>query len=251
MRKELNRAFKLDASLVTAMDAAFGDDGQTNFQNGAQSPDTIIAPKDVTVRLPMPNDTSAKFSTLDQVIGERAGDKSDAGNRMGRNASTADTVNDVTGATKRKAAMRAAMKRVQRALHDDVPIPLSWCAEDPGADDTGAYKIPLSGVQAADCAHETLITDYEVRLPNGKVLKAGVNASAADKAAALDDAAEILFIRVKNSWGADDKGAVHGYTDISLDYLMSSVSACPTKRKTKACEDWSFMMNEVALPPGY
>lgn len=251
VRQELNRAFHLDADLVAAMDLAFGEDGQTTFTSGAEAPDFILAPKDVRVRLPMPNGTSAKFATLADAIGQRGGDKSDAGNRIGRNAWSAVALDDVTGTAARKKAMRAYLKRVQRALHDDVPVPVSWCVEDPGADDSGAYTKPLTGIQDADCAHETLITDYEVVLPSGKVLKAGEDASPEDEAAALDDAAVIKFIRVKNSWGVDDSGKKHGYTDISLDYLMSSISACPDKKKSKSCVDWSFLIDEVTLPPGY
>lgn len=248
--KELNRAFGVTPALVSAMNATFGEDGKTTFDAGAQASGAILSPEAVAARLPAPSGTTASSVTLADAIGTPAGDGSDPDQRKGSHAWRGATLNAVSGDAKRTKAMRTFMKRIQRALHDGVPVPISWCVEVP--DDVYKFEKAISGVQDGYCAHETLVTDYQVKLASGKVLPAGKDASAADKAAALADDAEVVFIRVKNSWGNTGLDEKPGYTDVYMPYLMSSVKSCPNEdTSAEDCEDWSFMIYEASLPPGY
>jgi hypothetical protein len=146
-----------------------------------------------------------------------------------------------------KEAVPTYLRRVQRALNDGMAIPISWCVVDEGSDKKGRYIKPVSGT-VPECGHETVITDYEVRLPDGRVLKAGEEASDADKALALDERSELLFLRMKNSWGTSSKNTSAGYTDIYPSYYMSQVKSCT---EGESCQTYESLLSDTALPPGY
>lgn len=161
--------------------------------------------------------------------------------------------------------------RVQRALHDAQPVPLSWFVDFNGLANTGELQGSFSkktldakgpGRQGG---HMTVFEDYEVTLPNGEVLKAGVTLDPVnDKAkldAALSPSATIKFFRIKNSWGSSrlDRGFVPGmggYHDLYMDYLNGPLKQCDETENEKplaerGCDFTTQGLRAVWLPPGY
>lgn len=248
VRRELDRAFKLSTTLIAAMDTAFGADGARTFETGAVASGPLLAPGSIRVRTPTAPGAPLREATLRDALGDRAGDDPDE--RTGPLAWTRRPLAPETDASRRKTAMRTFLKRIQRALHDGVPVPIAWCVEDAGKDGRNRFTKAVSGV-TDECAHETLVTDYEVRLPDGRVLHAGEKASPEDLRRALADDAQVVLLRVKNSWGLTD-APKQGFTDLYADYLGSSVRSCPDEDETSEdCHEWSFLVEDVALPPGY
>lgn len=212
VREALNQAFKLSASVVADLDASFGADGAATFEKGAAASGVVIAPSTKLANAM----STYKSSELDPN----------------------------TPASKHDAAFTTFVRRIQRSLHEGIPVPVEWCVEYTGEDKSGTFDVAISGVQEADCAHETVIVDYQATLADGTVLKAGTQATKAQMAAALADGATVTFLRMKNSWGGD------GTTDVYVDYLKSSVESCPSTKVTSSCEDWPFLLDTVVLPPG-
>ncbi len=121
----------------------------------------------------------------------------------------------------------------------------------------GALYVGVNGYKSGE--YEIEITYY----PEGSdpiteriTLNAGVTLDPAipgDKAkldAALQDDTEIVFLRIKNSWGANRPGLAFapfsekGYHDLYMDYLDGSV-------RLKDSQGSRTPLNEFILPPGY
>ncbi len=161
--------------------------------------------------------------------------------------------------------------RVQRALHDAQPVPISWFVDFNALASSGPQQgsFNKSTLDAKgpgrQGGHLTVMEDYQVKLSSGEVLKAGVTLDAvADKAkldAALQPSATIEFIRIKNSWGSSrlDRGFVPGmggYHDLYMDYLNGPLKACEETENSKplaerGCDGSTAGLRAVVLPPGY
>jgi hypothetical protein len=160
---------------------------------------------------------------------------------------------------------RAYWKRVQKALHDGVPLPMAWSVIDQNIDAMGHFKagpqiIPMSGWGG----HEVIITDYQVtNVPNYGTLPVGTAANYQQEQAALDDKAVIQFFRVKNSWGTNTQvtgfQTQAGYNDVDTDYLTQPLDLCddssPDYKDAGPTSDKCWAMApqiwDVILPPGY
>ncbi len=166
--------------------------------------------------------------------------------------------------------------RAQRALHDAQPVPLSWFVDfnalsnstSSGSPQGSFTKVLLDKAgPGRQGGHMTVFEDYEVTLPSGEVLAAGVTldpTKAADKAkldAALAPTAKLSFFRIKNSWGASrlDRGFVPGmggYHDLHMDYLDGPLKSCTETENAKplaerGCNSSTAGLRAVYLPPGY
>jgi hypothetical protein len=112
----------------------------------------------------------------------------------------------------------------------------------------------------------TVLEDYQARLPDGRILKAGVTLDpqvpedAQLLALALDPRTEIQFLRVKNSWGAEhpDRAfapGMPGYDDLYSDYLNGPIKRCVTQADgqtdTTNCPYDQVPLQNVVVPPGY
>lgn len=112
--------------------------------------------------------------------------------------------------------------------------------------------VPAGATDSVD--HETLIVDYEVTaVPGFGTLHAGVDATAAQRAAALDDAATLLFFRVKDSYATrvvKKKRAT--INDLYVDFLTGTVRACPdgAPGTSSKCHD-VVPLEDVTLPAGF
>ncbi|MBS2013164.1 MAG: hypothetical protein JST00_09770 [Deltaproteobacteria bacterium] len=252
VRRELDRAFRVTPALSAAMTNAFGAGGERSFASGASVPPDglILAPASIRVRVPEGPGRPLRDASLSEVIGTRSPGE-DPDDRVGPLAWRTAPLEQSDDPSARPRVMRAFLKRIQRALHDGVPVPISWCVQDDGKDDRLRYSKAISGVLDSDCTHETLVVDYEARLPDGRVLKAGELATPDDMSRALADDVEITFLRVKNSWGLDDAPR-SGYTDLYATYLNSQIRACPERNSASdECQDWRFLIDDVTLPSGY
>ncbi|MEO8796586.1 MAG: hypothetical protein ABI551_01765 [Polyangiaceae bacterium] len=151
------------------------------------------------------------------------------------------------------AAWKGYTRRIQRALNDGAPLPIAWLVVFPDADFAGHFRPTITSTTSDQAGwHETLITDYEVtNVPGFGTLQAGAVASDAQKAAALDDAATVTFLRVKNSWGTASTGwaePLAGYNDLDVSYLSGTVQLCDS---TNNCYYAAPSMFDAVLPPGY
>jgi len=104
----------------------------------------------------------------------------------------------------------------------------------------------------------TVMEDYEIKLKDGRTLAAGTPSGASDLTAALDPAAQIVFIRIKNSWGTyrPDRWAnaiMPGFHDLYMAYLDGPVKHCEQVNGTSDPNDCydDVPLNDVVLPPGY
>ena len=257
VRAELDKAFHLSPAMKNALTAVFGADGKRALDDGTatSSSSIIISPADLDVLAPRGGAAAAATTPetrpLLDVIGKRAsGDDPD--HRTGPYAWSV-----VSYEHHAPAATRAYFKRIQLALHAGVPVPISWfLADNVDPDGTlGAYKnvpaVPAGATDSVD--HETLIVDYEVTdVPGVGTLKAGVDATPAERDAALDDSAKIVFFRVKDSYATHVVNSKRvTMNDLYVDYLTGKVRVCPASAPTSPkCHD-VIPLEDVTLPPGF
>lgn len=102
----------------------------------------------------------------------------------------------------------------------------------------------------------TVLEDYQVKLADGTVLKAGVDVTDAKALkAALDPKAVIEFFRIKNSWGSGlaPQGAAddyQGFHDLFLAYLNGPLQECTGKEPNKCATTKSTAgLRSMILPP--
>jgi hypothetical protein len=252
VRRELDRAFKLSTEMIGALTATFGADGAKKFDDGtAKGGQLVIAPDAMEVAIPRLDGVSTVRPLID-AIGEREpGD--DADKRSGEFAWEVVPFDQKGNA----AATRAYFKRIQRAIHAGAPVPISWFLADNGdPDSTGAYKsIPAEPAGETDSVeHETLVTDYEATdVPGFGTLKAGTATTPAQRTAALDDRAKIVFFRVKDSYGTRIvKNKRVSTNDLYVDYLTGTVRVCPDgePKASPKCHD-TIPLIDVTLPAGF
>ncbi len=251
VRKALDDAFGIGGAISDGLTQVFGDGSKTFDGGGAQASGFVIDPAHHIVRLPRA-DGHYELRPLAQAIGQRAGGD-DPDSRVGDWAWNVTPFKNGSPAEN-----RAYFKRVQRALHAGVPLPISWYVASNGdPDDTGAYKTTPADVADADDSggHETLLDDYEAdNVPGVGKLAAGTPATEDQKKAALADEAKIVFLRVKNSWGgrAGATPAPKGYNDLYFEYLTGTVQVCPKGKKppSKSCSQ-EIPLEDITLPAGF
>ena len=250
VRHELDKAFGLSTAMKNALTAAFGADGKHGFDDGtAISSSIVVSPTELEVLAPRAG-APTEIRPLIDLIGKRAS----GGDPDQRTGPYAWSVVPYTHHT--AVATRAYFKRIQLALHAGVPVPNSWFIADNGdPDGIGAYKsvpaVPAGATDSVD--HETLIVDYEITdVPGFGTLHAGVDATAAQRTAALDDNAKIVFFRVKDSYATRvvNKKRVT-MNDLYVDYLTGSVRVCPVGAPTSPKCHNVIPLEDVTLPPGF
>lgn len=256
IRAELDKAWRLDEKGIARIDAVFGKDVSRTLDRSkdaveAAADASIISSRAFEVRL---KDTaSGKFvrAKLSDAIGSGSGYYS---SREGKYAfNSVSYPSDANG-------RRAFWKRVQKALHDKIPVVTSWKVDFNALDAKTSHfsltELERRGV-GRQGGHMTVMHDYEADVPGFGLLKAGEEASAEELAAALDDETVIHFVRVKNSWGGirPDRwadAAIPGYHDLELGYLNGPIIDCPEETKDKStCTRKVVPLWDVVLPAGY
>lgn len=259
IRKELDRAWGLTAEQSKRMDAVFGAAVDRTFDESeeakaAAKANLVIPASDFAARLMDPQTKQMVNGTLADAIGK--GGLSIWFPRTGPFAF--QEVNYPTQPAQR----RQFWKRVQRALHDQVPVITSWKVDfNALTRDSHFSKDELDkrgpGPQGG---HMTVMHDYQAEVPGLGLLEAGKQATREEMAAALSDDTVIQFVRVKNSWGAIrpdrwDNAIVAGYHDLEMPYLNGPIKDCLTDDKgetdTKNCPSQVTPLGDVVLPAGY
>jgi hypothetical protein len=97
-----------------------------------------------------------------------------------------------------------------------------------------------------------------VKLTDGRVLEVGKQATTADMKLALDPAATLQIVRIKNSWGSYrpdrwDDAVMPGFHDLYMPYLDGPVKHCTQVNGTSDPNDCydDVPLNDVVLPPGF
>ncbi|MBX3204833.1 MAG: hypothetical protein KF764_07180 [Labilithrix sp.] len=250
VRQEMDRAWGLSAEQSAMLDQVFGETVSRTLSGSANAAGTtIIRAQDFDVSYsPGPN---------------RA--------RVTRKLSQA--MSDWRQVYYSGADRRGFLLRVQKALHAEQPVVITWfvdfnAMENGQNERRGSFNMTTLGElgPGSQGGHMTVLEDYQAKLADGTVLKAGETldpSKPSDKRLldrALDTRTQIQFLRVKNSWGAarPDRAfapGMPGYHDLYLDYLNGPVKRCTTKADgttdTSNCPFDHTPLQNVVLPPGY
>ncbi len=266
VRAELDKAWGLDADMVTTLDLVFGKDVSKTMPRTY----TTVAPPAGTraageaVVIFRAADVKAQINrTLNGTVTTTIGTLADA---MGKDAGfrrsgtlawqSVDYPSDAAG-------RRSFQKRVQRALHDKQPVMISWFVDFNALGRDSTFE--MTRLQAAgpgrQGGHMVVMHDYEVdNVPGFGTLKAGVDEVRPEAlTAALSDSATVKFFRIKNSWGTArpdrwDTSSLPGYHDLYLNYLNGPIKKCV--EKADGSVDVTNCYNapalwDVVLPAGY
>jgi len=239
----LARAWNLSPSIMTTIKNVFGNAGERRFDgysNRATNTRTRAKPpSSIQVRTVVRNGNT--ISTVDATLADVL--------PGGRHAWRAF---DYPG-TWNPSARPEAMRRMLRALNADAPVIISWLVDFNALDSTGTFRLSqlqMAGRPGRQGGHMTVLHDYQVTLPNGRVIPAGQPASAADREAALTVMPD--FLRVKNSWGVSraDRASMQGYYDLDLPYLHGPIAWVNESNPNGPHAQYA-PLNEMILPPGF
>jgi hypothetical protein len=232
VRAELDKAFGLSPEVVKKLDDVFGQTAAgsaTGAGSVKRKAAGVLGPTDIAIAWPNVRNQGA----------DATGKLSDAVAPSG--PSIWNEVKYPEDAT----ARRTYQIRVQKALHDHAPV-LTWWNVDFNALSGSKFtkeQLDARG-KGRTGGHMTLGFDYQAKLADGTVLKAGVDVT--DRTVlqkALSPDTTIEFLRVKNSWGGTGLPGVEsappsGYYDLDMAYLDAKVAD-------------GYGLVAVILPPGY
>jgi len=171
-----------------------------------------------------------------------------------------------------RTSRRSFLQRVQRALHDQQPVVITWFVDFNVMENRqnalrGSFNIDTLNQfgPGRQGGHMTVLEDYQAVLPDGTLLKAGttIDKNTREGKALLNRALEgetkIEFLRVKNSWGSarPDRAfapGMPGYHDLYINYLDAQVKRCNEvngETDPTDCPSTTVPFQNVVLPPGY
>jgi hypothetical protein len=154
---------------------------------------------------------------------------------------------------------RAFYTRIQRSLHDGVPVLSSWFIDfNALTRDSHFSKVLLDqkGV-GRQGGHMTLLVDYAATDASGKVYPANKDITdAATLAKLLDPSVKINSLVTKNSWGTSrpdrwDEAVIPGYHTLDFDYLDGPLQRCEEVNGVsdpKKCSPDTGMQDIVLAP---
>jgi hypothetical protein len=262
VRQVLDEAWGLSPQVIEYLNTAFGEDGSRTLRNGGTTDGTPIVaaeafPVRYTVRDSYSGEVSVKDTTVDVAIDEWHTESYPGSGYWGGSAE----------------GRRDFQIRVQRALHDSQPVVITWDVDfnamesDYGDDRIGSFNLRTlqdEGGPGRQGGHMTVLEDYQAVTQDYGLLAAGVTLDpeipedAAKLEAALEPSTEIVFFRIKNSWGAfrDDRASAPGfpgYHDLYMDYMDGPIDWCPSvdDKTEESCTGTTVPFNSVMLPPGY
>ena len=249
VRSELDKAWGLNAAVIKTLDDTFGKDGSTPLgTKKVPAADALIhRASDLPAKLPNPTTGVLDTVTVADAIGEKRFD--DVESRSGTYA-WAHAYYPTTPTERRQ-----FLKRVQRALHAEQPVVLSWYVDFNALNDQGQFLAPPP-TPGSQGSHMVIMYDYEVtNVPGFGTLPAGVlETRPAALEAALSDDAVISFLRIKNSWGNYHSPVIVGYHDLYMAYLNGPLKECATDADEKPlldqCHD-DTPLGDVVLPAGF
>ena len=254
IRQALDAAWKLDADTVKRINAVFGEavDKTLDRSYVQNAPGNgIIRAQDFAARLKDPQSGQFVSATLADAIGSGGA----FGPRQGKLAfNSAYYPSDAVG-------RRAFWKRMQKALHDQLPVMISWKVDFNAltADSHFSLEQLKQRGPGRHGGHMTVAHDYQADVPGIGILKAGEQASPDQMQKALADGTKIIFLRVKNSWGGIrpdrwNDAAIPGYHDLDMDYLNGPIKDCPGEdapTDPSLCVGTVVPLGDAVLPAGY
>lgn len=249
VRRELDKAWELTPSVVSQLNRVFGASVSRTLDRSTVSTSftSIRRPSSIKVQLRDPQSKQPVTVTLKDAIGDGS-----AWSRTGRFAW--QSVSYPSSPSSR----RAMQIRVQKALHDKQPVLMSWYVDFNALDSQGRFAAPPA-TPGRQGGHLVVLEDYQINdVPGFGTLKAGtLETRPAALTAALDPAAKIEFIRIKNSWGSfrpDRQFVLPGYHDLYMAYLDGPIKRCTQNEtdtgSTDDCYD-DTPLNDFILPAGY
>jgi hypothetical protein len=252
VRRELDAAWELAPGVRAQLTRVFGAAVIRTLDKSTVSTSfsSIKRAKDIKASLRDPDTHQPVVATLQDAIGTRS--SSWSGDRTGRLAW------QMASYPSSPSARRTMLARVQRAMHDKQPVVMSWYVDFNALDDQGRFAAPPA-TPGHQGGHMVVVEDYQINgVPGFGTLKAGTLETRPEALqAALDPAAKIEFIRIKNSWGsyrADRQFVLPGYHDLYMKYLDGPTKHCTQNEtdtgSTSDCYD-DTPLNDFVLPPGY
>ena len=185
IRAELDRAWGLDAGMITRLNAVFGEGvtrtlDRSSYASGRAASNKVIRAKDFPVQLKDSATGQMVKATLQDAIGKSAGYW---GPREGKFAW--NEVNYPTSPTER----RAFWKRVQKALHDGQPVITSWKVDFNALNSASVFSLDelTRRGPGRQGGHMTVMHDYQAEVPGLGLLKAGEQATPEQLTKALAD----------------------------------------------------------------
>jgi hypothetical protein len=254
IRKELDAAWQLDAATTTRINAVFGAGVEKTLDRAyvTTAPGNgVIRASDFPARLK----DAASGQFVKGTLADAVGTGSSWSPREGKFAF--NSVSYPSSSTER----RAFWKRVQRALHDEVPVMISWKVDFNAltTDSHFSFEQLQTRGPGRHGGHMTVAHDYQADVPGIGILKAGEPATKEQMEKALSDDTKIVFLRVKNSWGGIrpdrwNQAAIPGYHDLDYKYLNGPIKDCPGEdapADPSVCTGTVVPFGDAVLPPGY
>ena len=206
VRQELNYAFGLSEPVVSLMDWAFGSDASQNYWSHLLAPWTrgtaLVAAEDMPARYSASPDRAPEWSSLERALLD---------------------FRYVPYEVWDGASYREYYRRIQRALHNSVPVVVDWNVDYSSEDVYGRWL----DYRESDGVHETVTVDYQIdNVPGYGTLYVGWNYDWDALNAALDEGAHVTMLREKGSWGQYGylgTGYHDLYTDGYLDRALIGV----------------------------
>ena len=256
VRRELDKAWALDEDTIAKLDKVFGASVDKTLDRAyrTRAPgEGIIRAQDFAARLKDPSSGEFVKATLAEAIGTSNGWWSPREGRFAWNEE-----NYPSDARSR----REFWQRVQRALHDGMPVVTSWKVDFNALTRDSRFSLDELNRRGpgSQGGHMTVMHDYEANVPGLGLLKAGEQATPEQMEAALADDTEILFVRVKNSWGGIrpdrwDDATLPGYHDLEMAYLNGPIKECSEDASGHTdpnnCTRSVTPLWDVVLPAGY
>jgi hypothetical protein len=256
VRDVLDGAFKIKTTSAKVLDTVFGHGAPLTLDKEyAEKPLPDGAPiyKATDLKAKLTNPDTGRL--VDRTVADAIGTHKSADNLEHRNGSL--SWQDAT-LPKANSARRDFWKRVERALNDHMPILINWTVDFSALTKDGKF-LDVPAKPGSQGGHMVLGYDYAVdNVPGFGSLEAGVDASKAALDAALDDAAEVRFIRVKNSWSPTyhqlPAPAPGGYHDLYVKYLTTPMKICDDDAKDNPIMSTCVTgtaLESIVLPAGY
>lgn len=255
LRDALDTAWSLSTQVKTALDTVFGKEVRQSI--GDAPADTyarfkILRPAEFSVAVYAPGATAPRVGMLDALVGKPSSTWLESVGR-GRTASDVlkgpdyvrDTAHPATGSS--AAAVRSYWRRMQRMLHQGIPVWGAWWVENSSMTADGSFSPDhvRSKGSSGGSKHASLFIDYDATLYNGTSLHAGTKVT--DPAllnAALREDTSFMFWRIQNSWGSNPAWNTRpaGTNDLDYFYLTDGYPLC------SGCKTRGPYMLSAAIP---